>query len=110
MDPPELASEPAPCYARRGRIEPPYLGYHFMSRFLWTISYFALVYKVAVEYLFIQVELQKDRLFMRRELMNLPMVLSGSNHLAMSSAKHHPTPWRQTAKLHSTRQTTTWTV
>jgi hypothetical protein len=23
MDPPELASEPAPCYARRGRIEPP---------------------------------------------------------------------------------------
>ena len=21
MDPPELASEPAPCYARRGRIE-----------------------------------------------------------------------------------------
>jgi hypothetical protein len=23
MDPPELASEPASCYARRGRIEPP---------------------------------------------------------------------------------------
>jgi hypothetical protein len=23
MDPPELASEHAPCYARRGRIEPP---------------------------------------------------------------------------------------
>jgi hypothetical protein len=23
MDPPELASEPAPCYTRRGRIEPP---------------------------------------------------------------------------------------
>ena len=23
MDPPELASELAPCYARRGRIEPP---------------------------------------------------------------------------------------
>jgi hypothetical protein len=23
MDPPELASEPAPCYACRGRIEPP---------------------------------------------------------------------------------------
>ena len=23
MDTPELASEPAPCYARRGRIEPP---------------------------------------------------------------------------------------
>ena len=23
MDPPELASEPAPCYAHRGRIEPP---------------------------------------------------------------------------------------
>jgi hypothetical protein len=23
MDPPELASEPAPCHARRGRIEPP---------------------------------------------------------------------------------------
>ena len=23
MDPSELASEPAPCYARRGRIEPP---------------------------------------------------------------------------------------
>ena len=24
MDPPELASEPAQCYARRGRIEPPH--------------------------------------------------------------------------------------
>jgi hypothetical protein len=23
MDPSELASEPTPCYARRGRIEPP---------------------------------------------------------------------------------------
>jgi hypothetical protein len=28
MDPPELASEPAPCYARRGRIEPPVLPPH----------------------------------------------------------------------------------
>jgi hypothetical protein len=34
---------------------------HFMSRFLWAISYFALVYKVAVQYLFIQVVLQKER-------------------------------------------------
>jgi hypothetical protein len=28
MDPPELASEPAPCYARRGRIEPPGCRYN----------------------------------------------------------------------------------
>jgi hypothetical protein len=32
MDPPELASKPTVCYARRGRIEPPLfalLGYQF---------------------------------------------------------------------------------
>ena len=46
-----------------------------MSRFLRAVSYYALVYKVAVQYLFIQVVLQKDRLFMSSLLMNLPMDL-----------------------------------
>ena len=30
---------------------------HFVSRFLWAVSYHALVYEVAVQYLFIQVVL-----------------------------------------------------
>jgi hypothetical protein len=52
MDPPELASEPAPCYARRGRIEPPVFhrksGHHpakemhFAPSFFPTIAAFLL--------------------------------------------------------------------
>jgi len=52
MNPPELASEPAPYYARRGRIEPPVFhrksGHHpakemhFAPSFFLTIAAFLL--------------------------------------------------------------------
>jgi hypothetical protein len=62
-----------------------YLGYttSCQGSSLWAVSYSALVYKVAVQYLiFIQVVLQKERLFMSSLLMNLQFstALFGSNH------------------------------
>ena len=39
MNPPELASEPVPCYARRGRIERPALSYVCIQRPSIKITY-----------------------------------------------------------------------